>query len=320
MFKCKRCEAVVSDVAQCSLCEAQYDFPCAGITEAGWRKLGDRKNTWKCSSCKGLSPSSSAQKYKARSPDMDGIYSELKRLSTQMELLPSLADSIKAVQNQLVELKSMRAEFSELKCSVEFFHESIKELSAKVTGLEQEVVELNKTKDDVRTLKERCRKLETQHHDNEQRCRMNNIEIKGVPLLNSENLFLILAKIGEKIDCQIPREQISYIARVPMRSDSHNKTILCSVVNNYLKQDFISAARKFKNLSATDLGLPGNNKIYINDHLTIDNKMLLNKTKTFAKERGFDYVWVQSCKIFLRKNSMSPKHQIKSEQDLKKFF
>lgn len=251
---------------------------------------------------------------------MDGIYSELKRLSTQMELLPSLAASIKAVQKQLAELKSMRAEFSELKGSVEFFHESIKEVSARVAGLEQEVVELNKTKEDVRTLEKRCMKFETYHHDNEQRFRMNNIEVKGVPLLSSENLFHILAKIGEKINCQIPREQISYIARVPMRSDSNNKTIICSVVNNYLKQDFVSAARKLKNLSAIDLGLPGNNKIYINDHLTTDNKILLNKTKTFAKERGYDYVWVQSCKIFIRKNSTSPKHQIKSEQDLKKFF
>lgn len=318
MFKCKKCEALVSDVAKCSLCGGQFDFPCAGITEAGWRKLGDRRNTWKCIGCKGLSPSSGAAK--TASSDMDSIFSELKRLSTQMEVLPTLVENIKAIQNQLTDLKTMKAEFSEIKRSVEFTHNSISQLITKVDGLEQEVVTLKKTKDDISILQERYRKLEIQLQENEQRSRMNNIEIKGVPAHNSENLFHILAKIGNKINCQIPKEQITYIARVPMRGDSCNKTIICSIINSYLKQDFVAAAKKYKNLTVSDIGLKGDSKVYINDHLTIENKIILNKTKTFAKEKGFDYVWVQACKIFIRKNSTSPKHQIKSEQDLKKFF
>lgn len=169
-------------------------------------------------------------------------------------------------------------------------------------------------------MQERCSRVEAQQQDYEQRSRLNNIEIKGVPLHSSENLFSILDKIGNIIQCQIPKEQISYIARVPMRSDSRNKTIICSVVNSYLKQDFIAAAKKHKNITVNELGLHGDSKIFINDHLTTSNKLLLNKTKSLARERGFEFVWVQACKIFVRKSQTSPKYQIRTEEDLKKFF
>lgn len=318
MFTCKRCEAVVSDGAKCSMCEGQYDFPCAGISESGWRKLGDRRNTWKCSNCKGLSPSTSA--IKTTTSDFQNIMSELRRLSGQMEVLPTLMENMKTVQKQLADIKAIKTELSEIKCSVDFVHDSVKELAAKISSIEQEIESLKKTKVAITTLQERCSRLEAQQQDNEQRSRLNNIEIKGVPLQSSENLFSILDKIGNKIQCQIPKEQISYIARVPMRSDSRNKMIICSVVNSYLKHDFIAAAKKYKNLTISDLGLQGDSKIFINDHLTMANKLLLNKTKSLARDRGFEFVWVQGCKIFLRKNQTSPKHQIKTEEDLKKFF
>lgn len=318
MFKCTKCEAVVNDVAKCSICDGQYDFSCAGITEAGWRKLGERKNTWKCSNCRGLSPA--AGKHKSNLSEMDNIMLELRRLSSQMESLPTLMESIKTIQNQLSDLKNMKTEISDIKCSVQFVHDSVMELTTKMSDLEQEIVLLKKSKDEIATLQERCKALELQQQMNEQRSRMNNIEIKGVPQHSSENLYSILDKIGDKIQCRIPKEQISYIARVPMRNDSRNKNIICSVVNSYLKQNFISAARKFKNLTVGDIGIQGNNRLFINDHLTIDNKLLLNKTKILAKERGFDYVWVQDCKIFVRKNQTSPKYHIRTELDLKKFF
>ena len=144
---------------------------------------------------------------------------------------------------------------------------------------------------------------------------MKNIEIKGVPTSKDEDLFAIMAKIGKAIDCHVQKDQINYIARVPTRNDKVNKNIICSVHNTYLKTDFIAAA----SLNAGDLGFQGNNRVYINDHLTLENKLLLNKTKLQAKERGFEHVWVRGCKILVGKNSASPKHFIKTELDLKKF-
>ncbi|XP_026743325.1 uncharacterized protein LOC113505007 [Trichoplusia ni] len=334
MFTCKRCEVESRDGVTCSVCQAQFDFPCAGITECGWRRLGDRKLTWKCQTCKSTpvaSPQTTLLKIPANksnsaaSPqtppaDNENILAELKRLSTQMESLPALIESVNSMHKELAELKTLRADVSEVKSSVESFSHQLSVLTNKVSGLEDEIETMKNAREEIASLQDRVKKLEMQQTENEQRSRMNNIEIKGVPMSSNENLFAILDKIGETIGLTIPKEQINYIARVPTRGDKQAKNIICSVHNSYLKNDFVAAARKNKKLNAGNLGLQSVNRIYINDHLTPENKILLNKTKVLAKERGFEYVWVSGCKILMRKNNSSPRHHIKTDHDLKKFF
>ncbi|XP_026315972.1 uncharacterized protein LOC113227299 [Hyposmocoma kahamanoa] len=166
-------------------------------------------------------------------------------------------------------------------------------------------------------LQQRMDKLESLVRDGERRSRMNNIDIKGVPVTQSENLFQIFAKLGDHIKCTIPKENINYVARIPMRHDKVNKTIIVSVHNRYQKEDFVAAAKNFT-IIPTDLKLPGVNRIFINDHLTLEDKLLLNKAKTLAKEKYFEFTWVKGCKIYARKSPTSHVITIKSEADLKK--
>lgn len=305
----------------CVACKGKYDYPCAGITEAGWRKLGERKATWRCQICK-ATPVASPQtvNLKTSPANSETILLQLQDLSSKLEALPALMESVNEIQRELADLKTIRQEVSEMKTLFESYHREIQVLTSKVTVLNDEIESLKKTKEVVVTLQDKITKLVNQQSENEQRSRMNNIEIKGVPMSKDEDLFAIMARIGEAIDLNVPREQINYIARVPTRSDKANKNIICSMHNSYLKNDFIAAAKKFKKLHAGDLGFQGSNRVFINDHLTLENKLLLNRTKAHARERGFEHVWVRGCKILVRKNSSSPKHCIKTEQDLKKFM
>lgn len=43
------------------------------------------------------------------------------------------------------------------------------------------------------------------------------------------------------------------------------------------------------------------NKIYVNDYLTTFNRNLFFKTKAFAREAGFKYVWFKDSKLFVNK-------------------
>lgn len=325
MFTCNRCEAVVSDAAKCSLCGNQYDFPCAGITEAGWRKLGERKNTWRCSNCKGLSPRSNT--HKTMSTDMENILAEIRHLSTQMSTLPAMMENIKAMQDQLSDLKS----------SMTCIQDSVKELKDNVTYLKQEVDLLKKDKgridkmenrlakhekidENVQALKTTVDLIKLEHSINDQRSRLNNVEIKGIPIKNNENLFNILESISQKISYNFPKTQINYITRIPQHN-SHEKAIIVSFLNRYVKEDFVAAARASRILSSQDLGFLGSaQRIYINDHLNSDSKKLLNKTKQLAKERDFKYVWVKHCKIHLRKSDDSKVYVINNDADLNKLM
>lgn len=324
MFKCKSCEVDFRDGAQCSVCQGHFDFSCAGVTETGYRRLGDRKSTWKCSSCKNsraaspLPLPSKATSAKSPTPtDLDTVLAELKRLSLQVAVLPGLDERIKAIKVELSSLQGMKPELQDIKSSIDFVDRKISALSDKIVSMEKDIQFLQKTKNEVEYLQLRVQTLEGHIRENDQRSRLNNIEVKGVPVSNSENLFEIIAKIGSHINCSLPKEQINYIARVPMRNDKNNKTIVIAVHSRYIKDDFVAAAKKCTT-TAADLGMQGAGRIFINDHLTLENKVLLNKTKALAKDRGFAFTWVKGCKIFVRKNPGSPVLTIKAESDLKK--
>lgn len=334
MFHCVRCNVEFRDGAQCSGCQGRFDFPCAGITENGFRKLGDRRNNWKCPSCKNsgtaspLIPVSGKTSPKSPTPvDMETIVLELKRLTAQMAPLPDLMTSLKAIQADIADLKTVKSdiadlkvlkpEVAELKTSVEFVQNTVQDLSNRVSVINDEVQAMLKAKNDVSLLTQKLERIETTMQEADQRTRLNNIEIKGVPVSQTENLMDIVSKIGNLINCTIPKEQINYVVRVPMRNDKLNKSIIVAVHSRYLKEDFVAAAKK-RNIVPADIGLRGDSRIYVNDHLTVENKMLLNKAKSIAKERGFAFLWVKGCKIFTRKNPTSHVIAIRSDSDLKK--
>ncbi|XP_030039621.2 uncharacterized protein LOC115455069 [Manduca sexta] len=320
---CHRCHAECGDGVQCTSCRNYYDYPCAGITEAGYKKLGDRKATWKCGGCKAgaISPIQiKSNQSKTSTVDMETIHQELKKLTKQMSSLPQLVATVKTIQSDLEDLKTMKNEMSDFKESLNHVHVSIDDLVSRVAELDQEMQSLKNTRDDISRLERRMEKFEINMREMEQRSRSNNIEIKGVPVAASQNLYSIISKIGIVINCEISMSQINYIASVPQRGNKSNKNIIISLHNRYLRDEFISAAKRFKILTTKDLGLGGDGKIFINDHLTLENKQLLNKAKTLAKEKKFSYTWVKNCTIFVRKNITSPTFAIKTEKDLKKIF
>ncbi|PZC82305.1 hypothetical protein B5X24_HaOG210861 [Helicoverpa armigera] len=324
MFVCHRCNIEARDGVQCTLCLNWYDFPCAGITEAGYRRLGDRKVTWKCSACKtGLAsplnpPTSKPTVGKVAQVDLDNIYQELKKLTDQVSTLPQLVENVRSIQIDISELKTLKDEMPDFKKSLNHVHATVDELTDKLTDVEGQIQSLQKTKEDITRLEQRLEKIETALHENDQRLRLNNVEIKGVPVTSSENLYAIVSKICNKVNCEVRQDQINYIARVPQRNSKENKNIIMSLHNRYLRDDFVAAAKKCKNLKITDIGLNGNGNIYVNDHLTFENKQLLNKAKLLTKEKNFSYIWVKNCKILVKKNTTSPTFVIKSESDLKK--
>lgn len=112
----------------------------------------------------------------------------------------------------------------------------------------------------------------------EQRSRLNNIEIKAIPTKKGENLFAIIDAIGRKVNYSCQKSQINYISRVPIYN-SNEKLIIVSFLNRYVKEDFISAARAYKELCT---GM--SKRIYVKDHLSMDKK-ILSRVKIMAKEK-----------------------------------
>ncbi|XP_026729543.1 uncharacterized protein LOC113495137 [Trichoplusia ni] len=187
---------------------------------------------------------------------------------------------------------------------------------------EDEFREANETpeklQESINCLQTDIAKIKFEFASQDQRSRLNNVEIKGVPLKKDENLFSIFDSISRKIKYNCPKTQINYISRVPIYNSSE-RLIIVSFLNRYSKEDFIAAARANRDLSAPDIGYQGSsNRIYINDHLSVEHKKLLSRVKAIAKEKSYEYVWFKHGKIHALKNQSSKLVIIRKDADLNK--
>jgi hypothetical protein len=305
LSECYKCGDSMSDCVQCSVCANQFHFHCAGITEVGYRKLGERKSTWRCVACKqGGHPGPSPVTVVASSQRDDSILYEIKALAAKMAPLESLAE----------DMKLLRSEFTEMRSSLAMFN-------AKVTEFDKRLVNVEKALTRFNEIETRISVLEEDVKNKEQWARMNNVELKGVPEIKNENLYNVVANIGAKVSYTIDKTQINFITRVPTRDSKQAKPIIVCFNNRYVKENFVAAARianRESPLVVSSVGFKGTSRIYINDHLTAYNKNLLSKVKLKAKELGFQYIWVKHAKIHVRRGDGSPIIVIKVEKDLTK--
>ncbi|CAG9137815.1 unnamed protein product [Plutella xylostella] len=160
--------------------------------------------------------------------------------------------------------------------------------------------------------------LQLEQNDKDQWSRLNNVEIKGVPIKNNENLFKIVESLGEHIGLPVLKSQINFVTRVPAYN-SKEKSILIGFLNRYTKEDFVAAGRAKKELKACDVGYSScDHRIFFNDHLSPGNKRILTRVKDLARVKNYRYVWVKHAKIHVRKNDGSPATIVKSIDDLNK--
>lgn len=202
----------------------------------------------------------------------------------------------------------------ELKKSVDFCCDKIHDFEAK----------LNKISDQIKLiepLQAECNLLKAKVENLEQRSRINNVEIIGVPEKANENLVDIVSNIGKKVNCPVAEHEIDAVHRVtPFNFDKNKpKHIILRFVSRLKKEKFLLNAKTLGNLTTSSIGFSNNNnKIYVNDHLSPNNKLLLKSTKDKAREKNYKYTWVKNCKIFVRKNETSPIILISRETDLYK--
>lgn len=291
----------------CSICKHHYDYQCSGVTEAGFRRLGERKNSWRCPKCKSSTLSSPAAT--SPQPCQEGLIQEqLQKIMLQLAPLASL----------VADVKSIKEEMSSIKESLNMAHELINNFSDKVYKLESKVIQVEKTTNEIPVLRAEINKLYRELQDRDQWNRANNIEIRGVPQKNNENLYGVVQDVAGLCDFPFRKEDVNYIARTPTRVPNADKPILVSLHNRYAKEEFVALARKSEKMNTSNLGFSVANNVYVNDHLTQSNKTLLGKAKRLAKENNFRYIWVKHCKIMARKSDTSPIFFIKCEKDLEK--
>lgn len=152
-------------------------------------------------------------------------------------------------------------------------------------------------------------KLQHESNAQQQHERSNNLEIMGVPDKINENLHTYVKEIAQCAGVLLNSQDIIYAIKIQPRSANTGrpKNIIAKFYSKMLRDSILSGIRKRKGLTTADIGISGSlQRIYLNEHLTLSNKLLYKTTRETAKVKKNQYTWIRDGKIFVRKNDTSP--------------
>lgn len=176
------------------------------------------------------------------------------------------------------EVDVLRKEVEELHKSLSMFNKLYEAMKNQQEGLAKENKELGRSN---QQLTKRVAELE-------QYSRLNNAEIKGVPQTQGEDPCTILKEIGEKIGCPVESTDIDAVHRVPAK---HGQNIIARFCSRTKKADFAAKAKKAR-LTTGSIGFRtqgtsrNDQAVFINDHLTLDNKRLFAQALALKKKKN----------------------------------
>ncbi|KAL0861204.1 hypothetical protein ABMA27_008772 [Loxostege sticticalis] len=238
------------------------------------------------------------------------------------------------------DLKGFRQEMRDIKDKIQNLtiehtkiNNEIRDLKSSNTINNNKIDSVTKSASEMQsTIKDLSEQLQVK----EQQGRLNNLEIAGVPIRKGENLINIVHNIATKIGFPLTSSDIDYVHRV--RRFTSNKSnsdgqasgessqdsstipnIIIRFTQRKRKSEMLAAVRARRELTSADAGLDGASKpIFINDHLTPQNKLLFRQARLLGKEKDYKFIWLSDCKILMRKSDDSKVIHISNIQDLAK--
>lgn len=310
MALCGVCENECSDASsiKCTVCEKHFHLHC--VKTENDEKIKRTTKDWKCTSCRKKSSTQGSVKSTASTSD-----------PLTKDFLVKVMEGFKA--EMFNEMASTRSEVSELKTSVEFvtatldtsnvlmeeIRKKLAELQNENKALKENNLSLNK---EVVSLRERMRNLE-------QYTRVNNIEISGVPETRGENINDLLSDVGAALGVEVKETDVAAAHRVPSYRSDREPAVIVQFTARMIKERWIAKFRQRKGLTARDINQNFSpQRVYINDHLSPENKQFLAKLKQKGRDLDYKFIWCRDGKFFARKAEGQPVKKINSYEDMDK--
>ncbi|XP_046671150.1 uncharacterized protein LOC124361154 [Homalodisca vitripennis] len=238
------------------------------------------------------------------------------------EFLVSTMEAFKREMFQ--EFKSHSNQMQELTKSVEFLsanidtaNQTLKKVQldyADIMKQNQKLTEANlKLGETVNELKSKVRELE-------QYSRRTNLEISGIPETRNEDTMKILGDIGTAIGVELHDTQVMAAHRVPSYKQGRAPPMVVQFQTKMQRDVWITNYKKNKDLSARRVNnVFPDTRVYINEHLSPDNKIFLAQLKERSKQCNVKYVWFKDDKFYLRRDDGEKYFKITSLDEVEKY-
>lgn len=210
---------------------------------------------------------------------------------------------------------TLETKLDEVITSQKFISDRYDEINAKVMA-QDEVIKSQGTL--IKSFINIVHNLEDSVRDLEQRSRFINVEVNGLPETQNENPMAAAVKVGEVLGV-MENSFISVAHRVPSKRTP--RPLILALASKGQRDVWLKAAKEKKKFLANEISTRfPKTDVFVNEHLTPHNKRLLMKTKSAAKENGYQYVWTVDGKILVRKEPKARVHRILNENDINELF
>jgi len=211
--------------------------------------------------------------------------------------------------------------FSNLTDSVKYmsdkfdsFGEQLQELLKSIKDMREEnrilKVQNNNLHNDLNVLSNKLNILEQKSLD-------NFVEIVNVPEIINEDCKNTVKKIAKLLNVEIDVVN-AYRVHCPIKIQYRSKKIVAELTSKQVKKDLMESSRKIKPTGNSVEASWKNEAIYINDNLTQFNRNLFYKTKIFARDSGYKFVWFRDYKLFIKKTELTKAIVVENKLSLTK--
>lgn len=300
------CDGDKSESVKCNgSCGGLFHIACVKDDLEGKKT----RSSWKCRECRSSSTHGSAHSH-------SGTGNFLTK-----EFFVRIMEQFK--QEVFTEIKTVKSEVSELSSAVQFMSDKLDQTNQLMETFKTELATLKNENKELRgkndhlsnevvLLKDRLRGLE-------QYSRRNNLEISGIPPTANESVSDIVRDVGTALGVDVQDTQIAAAHRVPTFNKGRSPSLIVQFHSRTIKHDMLSKFREKKTLMANQVNpLFTPQRVYVNEHLSPENKVFLSKLKQKCKEINYAYVWCRDGKFFARKNSGAKCVKINTYDDLLK--
>ncbi|XP_046659210.1 uncharacterized protein LOC124353414 [Homalodisca vitripennis] len=145
--------------------------------------------------------------------------------------------------------------------------------------------------------------------------RMRNLEqyIRS----RGENITDLLTDVGAALGVEVKETDVAAAHRVPSYRTDREPSVIVQFTARKIKERWMAGFRQRKSLTARDINqhFPVQ-RVFVNDHLSPENKQFLSKLKQKGRELDYKFIWCRDGKFFARKAEGQPVKKINSYEDM----
>ncbi|KAI5633688.1 hypothetical protein NE865_13584 [Phthorimaea operculella] len=219
------------------------------------------------------------------------------------------------------ELTSVNDCLKTMSLSLKLCNERLDNVATTIADTDSRLKALEERDVEIARLKNKVSELQDQLGNQLQVSLKNEVEIAGIPEFKNESLTHIVKLTAAKTGVSVEDSDIDWVMRAgPKRSTETNKTprpIVVRFVRRTKRDEMIKVAKSKKNLTTEGMNITNENqKIYINERLTRENRLLFRQARNQFAAAGFQFCWVQNGSVFIRRREGSAAIRLKSVSDL----